>query len=451
LALILLKIPSIKKILNVFILLLFVGLILARDVIDISVNSYVFVALAVIFFAINDADKTVAAMAFLIPSYNGIQYVIIYLIGIAILILKDATAFQIRPVPILCTMLIILIELFAGFNEEVVLNLTALFRFFGMFIFSFLLFPSYSKKLDYALVLKAFLWGTLFMVVNILWQYIIVYGVSAFITLGIRVGDVTTHFYLTRGFRVSNDQNLLGIISATAISSALILNYRKSGSGLYLLFIPAFLIFGFLTQSRTFLLTIAVMFTYYMFASLFKGKEKNVNRTVLIFIIVVTLLVVTYYIIQSYFPQYVENLTSRLEAEDITGGRSRIFQFYNEFMLNNPGYIPFGTGMLSYRQVSGYGSIHNGFQEVFVSWGVIGCLLVTLMMISLYKSSSMAKKFEPIRLLPIIMYIIPIQTIQWFNSGGMVLLNIIWISSVNYLSSYPRIDNELIIDQTVVD
>lgn len=450
-ALILLKIPSIKKILNVFILLLFVGLILARDVIDISVNSYVFVALAVIFFAINDADKTVAAMAFLIPSYNGIQYVIIYLIGIAILILKDATAFQIRPVPILCTMLIILIELFAGFNEEVVLNLTALFRFFGMFIFSFLLFPSYSKKLDYALVLKAFLWGTLFMVVNILWQYIIVYGVSAFITLGIRVGDVTTHFYLTRGFRVSNDQNLLGIISATAISSALILNYRKSGSGLYLLFIPAFLIFGFLTQSRTFLLTIAVMFTYYMFASLFKGKEKNVNRTVLIFIIVVTLLVVTYNIIQSYFPQYVENLTSRLEAEDITGGRSRIFQFYNEFMLNNPGYIPFGTGMLSYRQVSGYGSIHNGFQEVFVSWGVIGCLLVTLMMISLYKSSSMAKKFEPIRLLPIIMYIIPIQTIQWFNSGGMVLLNIIWISSVNYLSSYPRIDNELIIDQTVVD
>jgi len=451
LALLLHRTPNIKKVINALIVLLFVGLILARDVFGVTVNSYVFVALPVVFFASNDENKAVAAMMFLIPSYSGVQYVIVYMAGIFILLLKDVTAFQIRPVPVLCAMLIILIELFAAFNASVVLNLTEIFRFFGIFLFSFVFIPSYNKNPDYTLMLKAFLWGTLFMTVNIIWQYVYVYGVSDFFTLGIRVGNVSRHFYLAPGLRVSNDPNLLGIITTAAISSALILNFRKSGSGLYLLLIPVFLVFGFLTQSRTFLLSVAIMFAYYMFASLFKDTEGNAKRTVSTFIITAALLVATFTLIQAYFPQYIENLTSRLEAEDITGGRTNIFLSYTEFIRDNPRYIPFGAGMHGYRQVSGLRSIHSGFQEVFVSWGIVGGLLVAVMMISLYKSASMDKKFEPIRLLPIIMYIIPMQSIQWFSSGGMMLLNMIWISSVSYISSYPKIDNELLIDRMVVD
>jgi hypothetical protein len=313
--------------------------------------------------------------------------------------------------------------------------MTEMFRFFIIFILAFVFLPSYNKDLDFTLILKAFILGTLSMVVIIMWQYLRVYDVSDFLDLSIRVGDVERHFHLGPGLRVSNDPNLLGIITSFAICTVLILNYRQSVSKLYLFFIPIFLLFGFFTQSRTFIISVLILFVYYVFASFLKGSARNAKKAVSSLLITVVLLVGTFLIIDTLFPQYIINLTTRFEVDDITNGRTVIFQGYNDFLRGNPRYIPFGAGLNFHRQVSGLPSVHNGFQQVLVSWGIVGCLIITIIMATLYKTSTLSSKFEPMYLLPLIMYIFPMQSTQWFSSSGIVLLNIIWFYSLKLLSN----------------
>ena len=96
-------------------------------------------------------------------------------------------------------------------------------------------------------------------------------------------------------------------------------------------------------------------------------------------------------------------MTTRFEVDDITNGRTTIFQAYNDFLRDNPSYIPFGAGLLFHRQITELRAIHNGFQQVLVSWGIVGCFIIAIMIINLYKAASLSKKFEPMYLLPMIM------------------------------------------------
>jgi len=404
-----------------------------RDVFGTPVNSYLLVALSAIFFIINDVNLTIAAMVFLIPLYNGVQYVIIYSIGIAILTFKNVKDYSFKPILLVCAVSILLIEIFTGFSIHITLDITEMFRSFIIFILTFVFLPSYKKDLDYTLILKAFVLGTLSMVIIIMWQYLRVYDVYDFLDLSIRIGDVERHFHLGTGLRVSNDPNMLGIITSTAICTALVLNYRQSASKLYLWFIPFFLLFGLFTQSRTFIFSVVILFVYYVFASFLKSSAKNAKKAVSSLFIAVVLLVGTFFLVNALLPQYIINLATRFEADDITNGRTLIFQSYNDFLRDNPRYIPFGAGLNYHKLISGLPSVHNGFQQVLVSWGIAGCFIITIVMVTLYKAASLSSKFELMRLLPLIMYIFPMQSIQWFSSGGIVLLNIIWYYSIKFL------------------
>ena len=428
------KTLNIRKIFNILIALSFLGFILVRDVFDISVNSYLLVALSVMFFIINDINLTIASMVFMIPLYTGVQYVNIYIIGITTLFFKNPKDFVFKPVLLICTVSILLIEIFSGFTSAT-LNTTELIRFLFIFILTFIFLPSYNKELNYTVILKAYILGVLFTIVVIMWQYLRVYNISDFFSLAIRVGHVAHHFNLEQGHRVSLDPNLLSIITVFAICSALFLNYRQSVYRLYLFSIPILLVFGFLTQSRTFIFSVVLLFVYYTFASFFKGSVKNVKKAVSSLLVSIILLISTFLIINTLFPQYIINMTTRFEVDDITNGRTEIFQDYNDFMMDNPKYIPFGVGLLAHRQVSGLRSVHNGFQQVFVTWGIIGCFIVAIIMINLYKTATLAKKFEPMHLLPIIMYLFSMQSIQWFSSGGMLLLNIVWFYLIKCLTT----------------
>jgi len=425
---------SIKNFLNTILALSFIGLILARDVFGTPVNDFVFVALSAIFFITNDISLTIAAMAFLIPLYNGVQYVTIYSIGIAILALKNSKDYSFKPILLICAATILIIEIFSGFNTNVTLDITELFRIFIIFILTFVFLPSYKKDLNYSLILKSYVLGTLFMGIIIMWQYLTAYDISDFFDLTIRVGNVESHFHLESGLRVSNDPNLLGIFTSIAICTALILNYQQTVSKLYLFFIPFFLLFGFFTQSRTFIFSVILLFVYYIFASFLKGSAKNAKKAVSSLLITVVLLAGTFLIVNALSPQYISNLTIRFEVDDITNGRTVIFQAYNDFLRDNPRYIPFGAGLNYHIEISQLRATHNGFQQVLVSWGIVGCLIIAIMMVKLYKNASLSSKLEPMHLLPMVMYLLPMQSIQWFSSAGMVLLNIMWFYSVRLLT-----------------
>ena len=434
-----------KTVINAFLALLFVCLILMRDVFGVSINSNVFIALPVVFFIINDINLLIAAMVFLIPLCPGIPYVTVYLIGIMVIFIKEYKDMRFSPLLLVCVLLLFILEAFLGFNIKAELNLTEIIRLFGIIFLSFLVLPSYrGNENDYALILKSFLWGFFVMVVAIISQYLSVYSLSDFLSLGIRVGNVASFFKLDPGLRISNNQNVLGILCSTAIYVSLILFYKKTTSKRYIIFIPIAMLFGLLTQSRNFIFSAILILLYYMLVLLF-SKTQNAKRFLSSFLLIVILLFGIFFIVTSYFPQYIENLTNRFEVDDLTGGRAVLLELYNEFMRDNPLYITFGAGLVGYSQVSGIDkSTHNGFQQVFVSWGIVGCFIVAVLMYQLYKTASMAQKFNALRLLPFLIYIFSMQFTQWFSNGTIVLLNIVWFYSVRYLAEgQMKNDSEL--------
>ncbi|MCL2426028.1 MAG: hypothetical protein FWD05_06795 [Oscillospiraceae bacterium] len=434
-----------KNILNIGLIIAFLVLILARDVFGVSVNSLAFLIVATLFFILKDNNTTIiiSAMVFMIPIYTGIPYVDISIIAMLIILYKNGWRMKINVFTILCLLLIFIIEISSVFASNINFNIPIFLRLIGALLFVFAFIPSFtlSHKLDRVLILKAFLWGMLFMIVTILWQYLREYGLYEFLNLGVRIGNVGLHFDMEAGLRVSNNPNILGITCSAAIYVIVILKEKKVASWWYLLFFPIIVMFGLMTQSRAFVFAFVLIMAYFLITS---SKNKGAKS----FFVAVFFLIATYYVFTAFFPDYFDNIIARWEVDDITGGRSTIMTAYSQFMRGNPRFIPFGAGLQGHRQQVGGPSsaVHNGFQQVYVSWGIVGVLVVVVLMYSTYKTAAISiKKRDILHIFPLFMYFFSLQTIQWFSNMGMILLNVIWFLTMGLFAI------ELDEEQTVQD
>lgn len=98
------------------------------------------------------------------------------------------------------------------------------------------------------------------------------------------------------------------------------------------------------------------------------------------------------------------------------GGRSVIFKKYNDFWLDNPRDVIFGIGVKYYSQYSGIvNSMHNGIQQVYVCFGIVGFIIYAMSIIKFYNSFCHRKTLSLIYYIPIIACFIFDQSIQFLN------------------------------------
>ena len=244
-------------------------------------------------------------------------------------------------------------------------------------------------------------------------------------------------------FRMNYNANGLGFLCNITIA-ALLLNFELKKAKIIDGVLIAFCILvGSLTVSRTFILCLAI--TVFLYIVLQRKPIDQRLKTIFILLLVCAVALV---IVWRVSPGIIENYTDRFSEEDVTGGRSYLFEFYNRFILSSPWVFLFGVGI---QDISGKALImmgetvfvpHNGYQQIVIAWGIIGFVLmfalITCIIVNAKKRNS---SIPAIAYLPFVLLLVNIMAGQFVTAGSKVLsLALIYEILVNAV--YPKVETE---------
>ena len=98
-----------------------------------------------------------------------------------------------------------------------------------------------------------------------------------------------------------------------------------------------------------------------------------------------------------------------------TGGqRTTLFQDYNNYLIDHPINLLFGTSIQLYKEVTQlYHSTHNGLQQIWLSYGIVGFIIMMYAYVRSLKANYPTKQY--MACLPMIITFLFLQTIQVLN------------------------------------
>jgi hypothetical protein len=145
------------------------------------------------------------------------------------------------------------------------------------------------------------------------------------------------------------------------------------------------------------------------------------------FYLFITLPLITVFLVYILEPNLVLRFIDRfnsLSFDDLTSGRIEIFNTYNFIFFNNPKYWLFGVGIQNYTtKLSTDSAIHNAFQQIYVTWGLVGFFTSILWFYNFFRGLKIQSlpKFL-IRFLPFVIFIIYVQSSRFFSLFSMMLI-----------------------------
>lgn len=187
--------------------------------------------------------------------------------------------------------------------------------------------------------------------------------------------------------------NGLGYICSLTIANILQLFGQRDHSMFDLVFLLLSVAFGLMTLSRTFVIILVFIFLYFIFTT--KG---TISQRLLASIGTIVLATIAIWLINKYLPSISHSVIARFKEENVLNSRDTLFQFYNKHILSSTRHFLFGIGLLDYREkIRAIHNVsidvaHNGIQEIWVVWGIVGVFLFFWMLVTLVIEM---KKYEP--------------------------------------------------------
>ena len=223
---------------------------------------------------------------------------------------------------------------------------------------------------------------------------------------GMRMGGDA---YAEKGIMsLHTNANSIGFLSAVAISISLTLFYYKKLHVIpFIISIITCIFCGMFAVSRTWAISVAFCFILYF---IFQRKNKKMGYTML-FALGMGLI---YYL--SHNNNILEIFIDRFTGDEIqTGGqRTTLFADYNNFLVEHPINLLLGTSAQLYKEVTNlFHSTHNGLQQIWLSYGIIGFII--FMYAYIIKLKSYYTKGQYMACLPMIITFLFLQTIQVLN------------------------------------
>ena len=352
----------------------FIGFILLRNLGEVNLPDLIVVAISAVVFLFLPIEDGMVFYALLIPFKTGIGMHSITLVFCVAAFLRHMrrTGGKFR-MPIMALAIILVLEVInmaIGQGDYPELLRYAVYLLWMYFIYEQLNSLHWDKKVI-TNIMKAFVGGLVIaslIVVIINGQNLTLAGLF---NGQFRIGK-TAEYSSLDSMLISFHVNDLAIFCASGISLLVILTLNKHVNAVIgMAGITYLLLVGFLTQSRTFVLMIALLVVY---LALVSGK----NRWLYLLAIGIVTVVVLCLYKAGHLP-VIDAILSRFNATDMEtmNGRTDIISAYNEVIFSNPIRLLTGYGVLDYRLYSTVGSAHNGSQEMLVSCGLIGsfCLI----------------------------------------------------------------------------
>lgn len=392
-------------------------IILLRDTAVLSVNPYLIVIICATAFIFASINNIVKILMFLLPFAGGVFLHTIAAIALVCIIFKIAYSGRVAKNLIPYLFIGIIMSLFnsitGGINESI-RTIVVLAVYFS--IISTLAF--YSDRLEVESILKFFVIGTFLSFINVVYISLSSYSMDYIITYGVRFGSGIDSISAITSY----DPNTMGLFSVVSITLVYLLNKGKHLSNIYSSILMILIgLLGALSISRTYVAVVAIVIIYIII----KNTSRRGIAGFLLFVTIFTLIYMAFLQDSMLFQYAGQQYEKRFSDETLSsiGGRSPIFNKYMDIYSSSIKLLLFGAGINGYKT---YGSVsaHNGFQEIFLAWGIVGFILVTSWLLMLIKrfSKGRDKKLGLDLYIPLISFLIYIQTLQWFSIYIYILL-----------------------------
>lgn len=260
-----------------------------------------------------------------------------------------------------------------------------------------------------------------------------------FVTLAFRFGAGNVEM---ENFNISFNPNRMGFICNLSLSGLLILaSHRKLTAGEIVLAV-LLITFGVLTLSRTFLVCLAVVALGFIFST--RGTAQKKLLSVLSVLAAVGVCLVILFLI---VPETIEAFVLRFQEKDLLNGRDTLFSFYNKHIWSSGLYCLFGIGLQDFvgkiRDIYGTGWLicHNGYQQVWVTWGIVGMVLLGYLVYGIWRGAkTRARRISLTQCIPMLLIMVYVVSSQLISSGP-VLLGIVY-AYISMTENTQRVEEE---------
>lgn len=273
-----------------------------------------------------------------------------------------------------------------------------------------------------------------FVMFDIVYQLIAKYGSIVYIiSNGIRFGNLAEKGeHLVSLYDNENNIALFSLIAVMACVAELWKSSTRERKVLLYVLLISSSFFGFMTLSKAYLFSY-VFLGILIFAKILRQSNTSILRKIMIFCSSIALSIFAYIEI---FADIINNIFTRIDTTEISSGRMNIFNLYNEYILDNIELSTFGIGIQNPAEKTGiWNSMHNGIQQVYVSFGIVGLILFIILIYSILKKGNVYRKCKISLINTIVFFALFIytQSIQFMSSSSIFLFLII----VYYYMSYP--------------
>ena len=387
-----------------FYMILVTILLYARDVLGVGVDKNVFIVLVTLFSLVMKYENLLSLILFTLPLMCGLPgnyFLPVWCLLIFIQQIKSKTF----KLPVFAFWFIIVaweVSIYGFYIFEIpIMNVLGYFS--ALFLTCALI--SEKRNLDYMTPVLCFcigccvLLGVIFLVYSS--DPAMMYAEG-----GVRMGGDA--YADTPEMTLKTNANNIGYFSSASIACLFALfYYKKINVATFSLLVGVAFSCGMFSVSRTWAISMALTLIVYL---LFQRENRKIGFALLCVIVGILI----YYF--SSHPFMLDAFIGRFEGDNIeTGGqRTVLFAQYNHFLKEHPLNLIFGTSAQLYKEVTGlYHSTHNGLQQIWLSYGVIGFIVIMLAYLKTLKSNYVKKEY--MACLPMLIIVFFLQTIQIFN------------------------------------
>lgn len=403
-------------------------LLLLRDVFLVGIPDFMIVGVITLSLIILPFENLCKYIFFIFPITTGIPGYTMLAAYIVFLIKGP----ELRMAQIYPLIGLAVIEMF----NEVIPHFTESYMgFFSYISFTAVFFYFLNiryRKIDIIECIYSFALGVSFTLLVIYTNMISEYGLDELLSgtlrsgmMGVEGNDST----ISQG-HIAMNANTIAYFCICSISSlASVYFYTKRNLKFTILLTSILIVGGIFSFSRTYIVSMAIL----IIMILISQKMNDSLKLVLLLFMVVGIAMI---IFPSFFEGVFNVFESRSEEENIetAGGRTIIFERYNEKWLSDSLYILIGGGVITYRTFMGvHKAMHCGLQQIWVCTGILGFIIYFANIFNFIKKYY--KKDSFILLIPFIVTFLFDQSVQSINPYPLILP----ILASLYVLKIPRV------------
>lgn len=364
------------------VVIIMTGLIYARDLMGISISKYILLVVAVVPAFFMSYSSLIYFVCFLFPIASGIPDNHVFPLLAIILLIKKPIALQRNA--LICFFVILFFEFmhypFYDFSirlSNVVGYSTTIF---------FLCYFSVLKQFEVnnKQCIMYFCLGLLVLLLGIWYITRINGGVEMLLESSQRIGETRVLYSVDDTIVLNMNSNALGYYSIVGLSLLFVMYYLNKMRFILLFLMSAVFVYvGSLSVSRTWLISVVLLIVAFM---IMIPKVRTTKNGFRYFMLLALVVMGAYALFQNEFI-YQAFFNRMTDASVSTGnGRVEAFQDYNKALIGNPFYLIFGAGAIHYGDVLNINlSVHNGLQQILVSYGIIGFVFFLVIAIKAFR------------------------------------------------------------------